>query len=40
MMKKPLLALSVVALSLSSIITPLHASAALPTQVEGQALPI
>lgn len=38
-MKKPLLALSVVALSLSSIITPLHASAALPTQVEGQALP-
>ncbi|MEZ8988255.1 Do family serine endopeptidase [Vibrio breoganii] len=38
-MKKPLLALSVVALSLSSIIAPLHASAALPVQVEGNELP-
>lgn len=38
-MRKPVLALSVVALSLSSIFTPLHASAALPTQVEGQPLP-
>ncbi|GEA60345.1 Do family serine endopeptidase [Vibrio comitans] len=38
-MKKPLLALSVVALSLGSIITPLHAGAALPVQVEGNELP-
>ncbi|MEZ9832557.1 Do family serine endopeptidase [Vibrio breoganii] len=38
-MKKPLLVLSVVALSLGSIIAPLHASAALPVQVEGNELP-
>ncbi|MEZ9901865.1 Do family serine endopeptidase [Vibrio breoganii] len=38
-MKKPLLALSVVALSLSSIIAPLYAGAALPVQVEGNELP-
>ncbi|CAM2815235.1 Do family serine endopeptidase [Vibrio rarus] len=38
-MKKPLLALSVVALSLGSIMTPLHASAALPLQVDGNELP-
>ncbi|MFA0108710.1 Do family serine endopeptidase [Vibrio breoganii] len=38
-MKKPLLALSVVALSLGSIIAPLHAGAALPVQVEGNELP-
>ncbi|MPW36878.1 DegQ family serine endoprotease [Vibrio sp. B1Z05] len=38
-MKRPLLALSVVALSLSSIITPLHASAALPLKVDNHELP-
>lgn len=38
-MKRPLLAFSVLTLSLSSIIAPIHASAALPLQVEGQQLP-
>lgn len=38
-MKKPLLTLSIVALSLSSIITPLHASAALPVATEQGELP-
>ncbi|WP_162047104.1 DegQ family serine endoprotease [Vibrio taketomensis] len=38
-MKKPLLALTVLSLSLSSIITPLHAYAALPVSVDGEQLP-
>lgn len=38
-MKKPLLALSVLTLSLSSIITPLPVSAALPFAVNGEQLP-
>ncbi|OBT07361.1 serine endoprotease DegQ [Vibrio sp. UCD-FRSSP16_10] len=38
-MKRPLLTLSAIALSLSSIITPLHASAALPVQVDNNELP-
>ncbi|CAM3567315.1 DegQ family serine endoprotease [Vibrio aquimaris] len=38
-MKKPLLALSVLSLSLSSIITPIQATAALPLVVSGQQLP-
>lgn len=38
-MKKPLLALTVLSLSLSSIITPLYAHAALPVSVDGEQLP-
>ncbi|MDW2035505.1 serine endoprotease DegQ, partial [Vibrio sp. 665] len=38
-MKKPLLALTVLSLSLSSIITPITATAALPLSVDGQQLP-
>lgn len=38
-MKKPLLALTVLSLSLSSIITPLPATAALPLTVGGEQLP-
>ncbi|EGA69918.1 protease DO [Vibrio sinaloensis DSM 21326] len=38
-MKKPLLALTVLSLSLSSIITPLSATAALPATVNGEQLP-
>ncbi|GLT18511.1 serine endoprotease DegQ [Vibrio zhanjiangensis] len=38
-MKKPLLALSVLSLSLSSLITPIPATAALPLVVSGQQLP-
>ncbi|MBW3697150.1 DegQ family serine endoprotease [Vibrio sp. T187] len=38
-MKKPLLALSVLTLSLSSIITPIQATAALPLSVNGEQLP-
>ncbi|OCH68671.1 Do family serine endopeptidase [Vibrio splendidus] len=38
-MKKPLLALSVLALSLSSIITPIQATAALPLSVGNEQLP-
>ncbi|QFT08769.1 DegQ family serine endoprotease [Vibrio sp. THAF190c] len=38
-MKKPLLALSVLTLSLSSIITPIQATAALPLSVDNQQLP-
>ncbi|MBU2896291.1 DegQ family serine endoprotease [Vibrio hepatarius] len=38
-MKKPLLALSVLSLSLSSIITPIQATAALPLAISGQQLP-
>ncbi|MGD8109837.1 Do family serine endopeptidase [Vibrio sp. TRT 17S01] len=38
-MKKPLLALTVLSLSLSSIITPIPASAALPLAVNGEQLP-
>ncbi|MCG9552208.1 DegQ family serine endoprotease [Vibrio sp. Isolate31] len=38
-MKKPLLALSVLTLSLSSIITPIQASAALPLSVGNEQLP-
>ncbi|KOO02427.1 DegQ family serine endoprotease [Vibrio nereis] len=38
-MKKPLLALTVLSLSLSSIITPLPATAALPLSVGGEQLP-
>ncbi|MGR5132804.1 Do family serine endopeptidase [Vibrio alfacsensis] len=38
-MKKPLLALTVLSLSLSAIITPISASAALPFSVDGQQLP-
>jgi len=38
-MKKPLLVLSALTLSLSSIITPLPASAALPVAVSGEQLP-
>ncbi|CAH6795644.1 periplasmic serine endoprotease DegP [Vibrio chagasii] len=39
MMKKPLLALSVLTLSLSSIITPIQATAALPLSVGNEQLP-
>jgi Do/DeqQ family serine protease len=39
MMKKPLLALTALTLSLGSLITPLHATAALPLQVNGEQLP-
>jgi serine protease Do/serine protease DegQ len=39
MMKKPLLALSVLTLSLSSIIAPIQATAALPLSVDNQQLP-
>ncbi|MDC5704447.1 Do family serine endopeptidase [Vibrio europaeus] len=38
-MKKPLLALTVLTLSLSSIITPIQATAALPFTVDGEQLP-
>ncbi|KHA60150.1 serine endoprotease DegQ [Vibrio variabilis] len=38
-MKKPLLALTVLSLSLSSIITPMPATAALPLSVNGEQLP-
>lgn len=38
-MKKPLLVLTALSLSLSSILTPIPASAALPNVVEGQAMP-
>ncbi|MDN3609147.1 DegQ family serine endoprotease [Vibrio ostreicida] len=38
-MKKPLLALTVLSLSLSSIITPLPAVAALPLSIDGEQLP-
>jgi len=38
-MKKPLLALTVLSLSLSSIITPMQATAALPFAVDGEQLP-
>lgn len=38
-MKKPLLALTVLSLSLSSIITPIQATAALPLSVDGEQLP-
>lgn len=38
-MKKPLLALTVLSLSLSSIIAPLPATAALPLSVDGEQLP-
>lgn len=38
-MKKPLLALTVLSLSLSSIITPIQATAALPLSVGGEQLP-
>ncbi|MFA0566763.1 MAG: Do family serine endopeptidase [Vibrio gallaecicus] len=38
-MKKPLLALSIMTLSLSSIITPIQATAALPLSVNGEQLP-
>lgn len=38
-MKKPLLALTVLSLSLSYIITPITATAALPLSVDGQQLP-
>ncbi|BDR14593.1 DegQ family serine endoprotease [Vibrio sp. STUT-A11] len=38
-MKKPLLALTVLSLSLSSIITPIQATAALPLSMDGQQLP-
>ncbi|USD41609.1 DegQ family serine endoprotease [Vibrio sp. SCSIO 43135] len=38
-MKKPLLALTVLSLSLSSLITPIQASATLPLSVDGQQLP-
>ncbi len=38
-MKKPLLALTALSLSLSAIITPLPATAALPLAVDGQQLP-
>ncbi|KJY82213.1 serine endoprotease DegQ [Vibrio galatheae] len=38
-MKKPLLALTVLSLSLSSIITPMQATAALPFMVDGEQLP-
>ncbi|WP_117235843.1 Do family serine endopeptidase [Vibrio maerlii] len=38
-MKKPLLALTALSLSLSAIITPLPATAALPLSVDGQQLP-
>ena len=38
-MKKPLLALSVLTLSLSSIITPIQATAALPLSVGNEQLP-
>ncbi|MDF4957158.1 trypsin-like peptidase domain-containing protein, partial [Vibrio parahaemolyticus] len=38
-MKKPLLALTVLSLSLGSIIAPVQATAALPLNVDGQQLP-
>lgn len=38
-MKKPLLALSAIALSLSAILTPMSASAAIPRSVNGQQVP-
>ncbi|MFH0257498.1 Do family serine endopeptidase [Vibrio rumoiensis] len=38
-MKKPLLVLTAISLSLSAILTPISASAALPSTVEGQAIP-
>ncbi len=38
-MKKPLLALTVLSLSLGSIITPVTATAALPLSVDGEQLP-
>ncbi|MCZ4370823.1 Do family serine endopeptidase [Vibrio diazotrophicus] len=38
-MKKPLLALTVLSLSLSSIITPMPATAALPVSVNGEQMP-
>lgn len=38
-MKKPLLVLTALSLSLSSILTPIPTSAALPNVVEGQAMP-
>lgn len=38
-MKKPLLALTVLSLSLSSIITPIQATAALPLAVSGEQMP-
>lgn len=38
-MKKPLLALTVLSLSLSSIITPMSATAALPATINGEQLP-
>ncbi|MFM2590863.1 DegQ family serine endoprotease [Vibrio sp. TBV020] len=38
-MKKPLLALTVLSLSLSSVITPIQATAALPFSVDGEQLP-
>jgi len=38
-MKKPLLALTVLSLSLSSIITPITATAALPIAVDGEQIP-
>ncbi len=38
-MKKPLLTLSAIALSISSLITPISATAALPVSVDGQQLP-
>ncbi len=38
-MKKPLLVLTALSLSLSSILTPIPAGAALPNVVEGQAMP-
>lgn len=38
-MKKPLLALTVLSLSLSSIIAPMPATAALPLSVNGEQMP-
>ena len=38
-MKKPLLILTTISLSLSAILTPASASASLPSSVEGQAIP-
>ncbi|MBM7037458.1 Do family serine endopeptidase [Vibrio ulleungensis] len=38
-MKKPMLVLSTLALSLSSVLTPIHATAALPLSVNGEQLP-